>query len=138
MTLKSHVGGNGAVESDYFLMANIAVPGLVKLFIGGRSATDPEVNPLYEPTQEVQKLSPQLIFAGGAEFARADAELWAELCHKAGLRHHLRLEWAQLHVYALGSKLTDPRVRETSDSLIVDWILSCVEGNGMSEKAIPK
>ncbi|EXJ66286.1 uncharacterized protein A1O5_10438 [Cladophialophora psammophila CBS 110553] len=122
MTLKAHRGGNPAVESDYFLMANKAVPALVQLFIGDRPPDSPDVNPLCRQPEELKDLSPQLIFTGGAEFARTDSEKWAELCQKAGVEHKLIIEWAQLHVYAVGSKFTHPAVRGKTDDMIIEWV----------------
>ena len=122
MTLKAYHGGNPAVESDYFLMANTAVPALVRMFIGDRSPESSDVNPLCCQPEEVQDLSPQLIFTGGAEFARYDSEKWAEMCQRAGLEYRLTIEWGQLHIYAMGSKFTDPAVREKTDGLIIEWI----------------
>ncbi|KIX09202.1 uncharacterized protein Z518_00281 [Rhinocladiella mackenziei CBS 650.93] len=126
MTLKAHEGGNPAVESDYFLMANEAVPLLASLFLGGRPPDSSDLNPLYRLPEELRGLSPQLIFTGGAEFARSDSEKWAELCYRAGLPYKLTVEWAQLHVYALGSKLTDPAVRIKTDAMIIEWIKNYV------------
>lgn len=122
MTLKAHQGGNPAVESDYFLLANSAVPGLVRLFIGDRPPESPEVNPLRHQPHELEGLSPQLIFTGGAEFARQDSEQWAELCHKAGLRYKLVIEWGQLHIYAMGSNFINPTIRHKTDDMIIEWI----------------
>jgi acetyl esterase/lipase len=122
MALKAHQGGNPAVESDYFLVANEAIPGLVRLFIGDRSPESPEVNSLFRQPDELQGLSPQLIFTGGAEFARQDSEQWAELCQRAGLKYRLVIEWAQLHIYAMGSNFTDRAVRRKTDDLIIEWI----------------
>lgn len=122
MTLKAYEGGNPAVESDYFLVANRAVPALVSLFIGNRSPDSPDVNPLYCQPEELKGLSPQLIFTGGGEFARYDSEEWAKVCQKAGLDYKLTIEWAQLHIYAVGSRFTDPAVRRKTDDMIIEWI----------------
>ena len=122
MALKAYRGGNPAVESDYFLVANKAVPALVSLFIGDRSPDSPDVNPLYCRLEELKGLSPQLIFAGGAEFARYDSEKWAEMCHNAGVYCKLTIEWAQLHIYAVGSRFTHPAVRRKTDGMIIEWI----------------
>lgn len=122
MCLKAHEGGNAAVESDYFVMANTAVPSLVKLFIGDHPPDSPEVNPLLSTPEEIGRLSPQLIFTGAAEFARYDSEKWAELCHAAQVKCHLTIEWGQMHIYAVGSKFIDPAVRLKTDNMIIDWI----------------
>lgn len=122
MNLNAYAGGNPAVESDYFLVANKVVPVLVRLFIGDRPPNSPDVNPLCRQPNELKDLSPQLIFTGGAEFARFDSEKWAEMCQKAGLKHRLIVEWAQLHIYAMGSKFTDPAVRSKTDDMIIEWI----------------
>ncbi|OQV06042.1 hypothetical protein CLAIMM_10680 [Cladophialophora immunda] len=122
MALKAYIGGNPAVESDYFVMANKAVPALVSLFIGNWSPDSPEVNPLHRQPEELKGLSPQLILTGGAEFARYDSEKWAQMCEMAGLECKLTIEWGQLHIYAMGSKLTDPAVRKTTDDMIIEWL----------------
>lgn len=122
MTLESHEGGNPAVESDYFLMANEGVPALVSLFTGGISPDSKEVNPIYCRAEDLKGLSPQLIFTGGAEFARRDSERWAGMCREAGIKHKLVIEWGQLHIYAVGSKFTAPEVRNKTDSMIIQWI----------------
>ncbi|KAH0842475.1 hypothetical protein FOPE_07489 [Fonsecaea pedrosoi] len=122
MALKAYVGGNPAVESDYFVMANKAVPALVQMFIGDWPPESPEVNPLYRQPEELSGLSPQLIFTGGAEFARYDSEQWAQMCHSAGVESKLVIEWGQLHIYAMGSKWTDPAVRRKTDGLIIEWL----------------
>ncbi|OAL34485.1 hypothetical protein AYO20_06328 [Fonsecaea nubica] len=122
MALKAYVGGNPAVESDYFVMANKAVPALVQMFIGDRPPESPEVNPLHRQPEELSGLSPQLIFTGGAEFARYDSEQWAQMCHSAGVESKLVIEWGQLHIYAMGSQWTDPAVRRKTDGLIIEWL----------------
>ncbi|KIW82271.1 hypothetical protein Z517_05298 [Fonsecaea pedrosoi CBS 271.37] len=122
MNCKVYQGGNGAVETDYFMVANHAVPALAKLFVGAFPADSPEVNPLHHAPEALDGLSPQLIFTGGAEFARYDSEKWAELCRAAGVESKLVIEWAQLHIYAVGSKFTDPAVRKKTDGIIIQWI----------------
>ncbi|OAL33777.1 hypothetical protein AYO20_06953 [Fonsecaea nubica] len=122
MNCKVYQGGNGAVETDYFMVANHAVPALAKLFVGAFPADSPEVNPLHHAPEALDGLSPQLIFTGGAEFARYDSEKWAELCRAAGVECKLVIEWAQLHIYAVGSKFTDPAVRRKTDDIIIQWI----------------
>lgn len=122
MAMSAYEGGNAAVETDYFMMANEAVPALVSLFTGGLPPDSPEVNPLYCPPTDIKGLSPQLILTGGAEFARRDSERWAEKCSEADVKHKLNIEWGQLHIYAVGSKFTAPEVRRKTDHLIIDWI----------------
>jgi len=122
LNLSAYQGGNAAVETDYFVMANENVPGLVSLFTGGLPPDSPEVNPLCREPDEIKELSPQLIFTGGAEFARRDSELWAEKCTGAGVKHKMIIEWGQLHIYAVGSKFTAPAVRTKTDDLIIGWI----------------
>lgn len=122
MALTAYEGGNPAVETDYFMMANDAVPALVSRFIGSHAPDSPEVNPLYRELGDIKGLSPQLIFTGGAEFARRDSELWAEKCGQAHVKHKLIIEWGQLHIYAMGSKFTAPAVRAKTDNLIIDWM----------------
>ena len=82
------------------------------MFLGSRSSTDPEVNPLFSKPEELRRLHPQLILVGGAEFCHQDGRNLAVLWKKAGVRHELVAEWAQMHVYALGSALIEPAVRE--------------------------
>ncbi|OAP57404.1 hypothetical protein AYL99_08142 [Fonsecaea erecta] len=122
MNCKIYEGGNGAVETDYFMVANKAVPALAKLFVGDVPGDSPEVNPLHHRPEALAGLGPQLIFTGGAEFARYDSEKWAELCRAAGVECKLIIEWAQIHIYAVGSKFTDPAVRRKTDGLIIQWI----------------
>lgn len=126
MTLKSSQGGNAAVESDYFIMANRTLSQLVSLFIKDHPPDSPEVNPLYSQPEECAKLSPQLILVGAAEFALYDSKQWADFCTRAGLQHKLVVEWGQLHIYAMGSNFTDPDVRRKTDAMIVEWILQHV------------
>ncbi|KIV92791.1 hypothetical protein PV10_04057 [Exophiala mesophila] len=122
MCLRAYEGGNAAVESDYFLMANTAVPSLVKLFIGDNPPDSPDVNPLHSTSEQISRLSPQLIFTGAAEFARYDSEKWAELCREAQVKCNMTIEWGQMHIYAVGSKFVDPTVRIKTDNMIIDWI----------------
>ena len=127
MTLASHEGGNPAVDTDYFLMVNETVPTLVSLFIGDISPKSSEVNPLCRRPEEISGLSPQLVFTGGAEFARRDSEKWAEMCHNSKVECKLIIEWGQLHVYALGSKFIDPETRDKTDNMILEWIKGHVQ-----------
>lgn len=131
MTLAAFgTGGNPAVETDYFVQANHAVNALASLFVGADHARDsPAVNPLYVPERQLRGLCPQLIFVGGAEFALQDAKRWADVCGTADVEHELVVEWAQMHVYALGSAWVEPRVRRETDGRIVGWIKDHV-GNG--------
>lgn len=122
MAMSAYEGGNAAVETDYFLQANQAVPALVKLFIRERSPTSPEVNPLYCPVSELDGLCPQLILVGGGEFALYDSKRWAEVCAQAGVEYKLNIEYGQLHIYAMGSKFVSPAVRHKTDSMIVEWL----------------
>ncbi|OQU94469.1 hypothetical protein CLAIMM_00823 [Cladophialophora immunda] len=127
MNCKIYQGGNGAVETDYFMIANEAVPALAKLFVGDIPPDSPQVNPLHHKPGALEGLSPQLIFTGGAEFARYDSEKWAELCRAAGVECKLIIEWAQLHIYAVGSKFTDPAVRRKTDGMIIQWMKDHVQ-----------
>jgi acetyl esterase/lipase len=113
-----------AVESDYFVVANTAVPRLAKMFVGQKyTGNSPDLNPLYRDLEDVKELSPQLIIAGGAEFALGDAKSWATTCAKAEVIHELVIGWGQLHVWALGSDFIDPSLREATDQKIIGWML---------------
>lgn len=127
MAMSAYEGGNAAVESDYFMAANKAVPDLVKLFILERSPTSPEINPLYRTSDELSDLCPQLILVGGGEFALYDSKRWAEVCEQAGVEYKLNVEWGQLHIYAMGSKFVSSDVRHKTDNMIVEWIRSHIE-----------
>lgn len=127
MAMSAYEGGNPAVESDYFLQANLAVPALVKLFILDRSPTSPEINPLYRTSDELVGICPQLILVGGGEFALYDSKRWAEVCKQAGVEHKLNIEWGQLHIYAVGSKFVSSSVRHKTDNMIMEWIKAHVE-----------
>ena len=63
---------------------------------------------------------------GGAEFCHQDGRDLAVLCRRAGVKHELVWEWAQLHVFALGSAWVAPEVRARTDGRIVEWIKGCV------------
>jgi len=104
------------------------VPDLVRRFLKGtgHGGADPEVNPLFWQPEELTGLNRQLVLVGAAEIALQEGKDWAGLCGKAGIGHKLVVEWAQLHVYAMGSRWVDPRVREKTDNLILDWISNCV------------
>ncbi|CZT14615.1 uncharacterized protein RCC_12209 [Ramularia collo-cygni] len=128
MEMNAFQGGSHAVMSDYFVQANDAVPGLVKLFIGkDYKPTDPAVNPLYQDVKVIESLNPQLIFVGAAEFALYDSKTWASLCRKAGVKTNLQIEWGQLHIWAMGSKWIEPALRMRTDNRILDWM----EGSNM-------
>ncbi|PVH71629.1 alpha/beta-hydrolase [Cadophora sp. DSE1049] len=123
MSMRAYDGGNMAVESDFFVMANTAVPALANMFMGAKySGTDPQVNPLYREAEEVRGLNPQLIFVGAAEFALLDAKEWATLCEKAVVAG-----WGELHVWALGSSFLDPKLRARSDEKMVEWMIESFE-----------
>ena len=122
MALSAYQGGNPAVESDYFVMANQAVPKLAQLFAGDYDLDSPEVNPLFRKQEELRGICPQLILVGGAEFALSDSKSWARACDDADIPHKLHVEWGQLHIYAMGSRLLDPRIRQRTDRQIIDWI----------------
>ena len=126
MSLSAYVGGNPLVATDFLLGANEQVPNITAMFLGSRSGTDPEVNPLFSKPGELKGLNPQLILVGGAEFCHQDGRDLATLCKKAGVKHELVAEWAQMHVYALGSAFIEPAVREKTDLKIVEWIKSSV------------
>lgn len=112
-----------AVESDYYVGANLSVPPTAKAFVGPRYASDdPDLSPLHRTPDELTGLSPQLILAGGAEFALWDSKRWATLCRTAGVQHRLIVGWGQLHVWALGSDWIAPSLREATDSTIVNWM----------------
>ncbi|KAF5573174.1 hypothetical protein FPANT_12545 [Fusarium pseudoanthophilum] len=122
MAMTAYEGGNPAVETDYFIMANEAVPRLTRLFVGDFALDSPEVNPLSRQPEEINGLSPQLILAGAAEFALYDSKAWAKLCETAKVHHQLHVEWGQLHIYAMGSRWIDPVIRKRTDLKIISWI----------------
>lgn len=112
-----------AVESDYIVSANLSVPHLANWYVGqGYANDDPDLSPLHRTPDELQGLSPQLIFAGGAEFALWDSKRWAALCKTAGVTHRLCIGWGQLHVWALGSDFIAPSLRRATDSTIISWM----------------
>lgn len=126
MSLKAHQGGNALVETDYVVNANTILPLYVEKWLGGRSATSVEVNPLYYKPDQIKGLNPQLIFIGAAEFALQEAKDLATLYREARIKHELVVEWGQLHIYALGSKWIDPAVREKTDGKIIEWMKQCI------------
>lgn len=129
MEMKAYEGGNAAVETDYFVAANVAVPSLIKMFIGERPPTAPEINPLHCQPSELADLSPQLILVGGGEFAIYDSKKWAEMCRSAGLECSLTIEWGQLHIYAMGSDWIAPSIRRKTDDRIIEWVQSHIGQN---------
>ena len=122
MALEAYEGGNPAVLSDFFVVANEAVPAMAKAFLGGLPGSDKEVNPLRRACNEVQGISPQLILVGAAEFARADSVDWAAKCREAKIQHELVVEWGQLHVWALGSSFIEPSLRRKTDERMLTWM----------------
>ncbi|KAF5640798.1 hypothetical protein F52700_3509 [Fusarium sp. NRRL 52700] len=127
MSLTAYRGGNPAVETDYFIVANEAVPRLARLFAGDFALDSPEVNPLSRQPEEIHGLCPQLILAGGAEFALYDSKAWAQLCAAAKVRQQLHVEWGHLHIYALGSRWIDPAIRKRTDLMIIGWMIKHVK-----------
>lgn len=126
MAMSAFQGGCAAVDTDYFVAANEAVPRLARMFAGSHPLDSPEVNPLFRQVDELRGLCPQLILTGAAEFALSDSKAWAEMCESAGIPHKLHIEWAQIHIYAMGSRLLEPRIRERTDRQIVDWMKTYV------------
>ncbi|KAL2831018.1 alpha/beta-hydrolase [Aspergillus pseudoustus] len=116
-------GGNPLSTTDYVNTANTSVPLMFGLFLGGKKdGSDPDVNPLCRKPNEMHFLNPQLILTGGAEMAMWDGRRWAHLCGEAGVSHELVVEWGQLHIYAMGSKWVERRVREKTEERIISWI----------------
>ncbi|KAH7064051.1 Alpha/Beta hydrolase protein [Paraphoma chrysanthemicola] len=128
MSLSAYEGGNQAVMSDFLVTANTAVPVMTNAFLGGFSGSDPEVNPLYQPTELIRSLNPQLIFVGAAEFALSDSKHWAQRCQDAGIKCELHVAWGQMHVWALGSSFIEPALRDKTDARMVEWMIECVHG----------
>lgn len=126
-SLRVYEGGNPLVESDYVIAANTFVPMCTSIFLGGLSGTSPDTNPLYQRPEAITKLNPQLILVGAAEFALQDSKEWALLCKQANIKHEMVVEWAQMHIYAMGSKFVDPVVRRKTDDKILGWIRECIE-----------
>ena len=126
-SLRAFEGGNPLVETDYLVHANQVVPRMVQDFLGNISGSSPDVNVLFRKPHEIKNLNPQLILTGAGEFAVQDARDWATLCREAGVKHEMLVEWGQLHIYALGSKIVDPGVRRTTDAKIVSWIMQHIE-----------
>jgi acetyl esterase/lipase len=120
LSLRAYQGGNAAVESDYFVTANKAVPVLTVIFLGNLLGTSPEANPLYRNPEEIRALNPQLFLVGAAEFALQNLKERAALCEKTNVKHELIVVWGQLHVYALGLKSLKPAVRAKTDAKIIN------------------
>ncbi|KAK4636479.1 Esterase [Fulvia fulva] len=131
MSLSAYEGGNQAVMSDFLVAANTAVPVMANAFLGPYAATDPDVNPLCRPLEQIKNLNPQLIFVGGPEFALSDSKDWARLCREAGVKHELHVGWGQLHVWALGLKWIEPSLRRKTEERIVDWMIDCIHRSSM-------
>ncbi|KAF9892983.1 hypothetical protein FE257_012394 [Aspergillus nanangensis] len=128
MSLDSFRGGNALVETDYIVGANLTVPTFTAAWLNGTPADSPLVNPLCCSAAEFQGLNPLLILVGGGEFAYQEGKDLAKLATQAGVRHHLEIEWGQMHLYALGSKWVSPAVRRKTDGMIYRWILDCLAG----------
>lgn len=128
MSLSAYEGGNLAVMSDFLVAANTAVPAMAKSFLGVYAGTDPEVNPIYRPLDQIKGLNPQLIFVGAAEFALSDSKDWARRCKDAAVKCELHVEWGQMHIWAMGSSFIKPELREKTDTRMVDWMIECVRG----------
>ncbi|KAF9889090.1 hypothetical protein FE257_008067 [Aspergillus nanangensis] len=107
-SLQSYEGGNPTMATDYVNTANTSVPMMFRQFLGDTDGKDPDANPLYQSPGTIHKAflsTPQLILTGGAEMAKEDGRRWAGLCRQANVPYQLVLEWAQMHIYALGSRL---------------------------------
>ncbi|RAH76356.1 alpha/beta-hydrolase [Aspergillus japonicus CBS 114.51] len=126
MSLKAFEGGNALVETDYIVGANATVPTFVDAWLDGESGNSPRVNPLSCAPAAFSGLGPVLALAGGGEFALQEGKDLAALLSKAGVRHHLQVEWGQMHLYGLGSAWVDPTVRRNTDGMIYRWMLDCV------------
>lgn len=114
------------METDFVVKANSNVAQLAKIFLNGIPSTSPEVNPIYRTPDELKFLPPTLILAGGAEFALQEAKDFGAQLNAAGVKCELRIEWGQMHIYALGSAFIDPKVREWTDMKILDWVSACI------------
>ncbi|KAL4889494.1 alpha/beta-hydrolase [Aspergillus ambiguus] len=126
MSLESFQGGNALVQTDYVVGANSAVPEMAAAWLNGIPGTSPQVNPLFCSPTDFKNLCPQLILVGGGEFALQEAKSLATMCRNAGVRHHLEVEWGQMHLYALGSRWVSREVRLKTDRLIYWWIMDCL------------
>ncbi|RAH70431.1 alpha/beta-hydrolase [Aspergillus aculeatinus CBS 121060] len=126
MSLKAFEGGNALVETDYIVGANATVPTFVDAWLDGESGSSPKVNALSCVPATFSGLGPVLVLVGGGEFALQEGKDLAALLSKAGVRHHLQVEWGQMHLYGLGSAWVDPSVRRKTDGMIYRWMLDCV------------
>lgn len=120
--MPAHEGGNALVEVDYLVAANLNVPSLWDLWLGGKPATDPDVNPLYNDPSKIAGLNPQLILLGAGEFALQEGKDWRKLCIDAGVENLLVAEVGQMHIFSLGSDWLSANVRERTDATIFQWI----------------
>ena len=134
MACTAYEGGNPMVTTDYVITANLWVPTLAKMFSGSYALDSPEVNPLYRRPEELHGLSRQLIFVGGGEFCMHDAREWARLLSQAGVKHKLVVEYAQMHIYAMGSDWVDPKVQHKTDDIFLDWVEQSL--NGMTDSMV--
>lgn len=115
-----------AVESDFFVVANSAVPRLTGMFLGSNyTGVDPAANPLCREVADIEGLNSQLIIVGAAEFALQDSKEWAALCKKAKVTNELIIGHGELHVWALGSSFIDPILRVKTDEKIISWMIDC-------------
>ena len=128
MALSDYEGGCAWVESDYIVAANSLLPTLTAMFLGNAPDDMPDTNPLYQQPCDIDFLNPQLILVGSAEITLQDCKRWASLCKRANIRHELVIEWGRLHVYALGSAFLDPEICRKTDSKILGWIKTCLDG----------
>jgi acetyl esterase/lipase len=125
--LRSFDGGNALTETDYLVDVNERVPRTNAMFLAGIPGDHGNVNPFYCDTTEMEGLNPQLILAGGGEFAVEESRILADRCQKSGVKYDLVVEWGQLHLYALGSKWIDPTIRKETDSKIFRWFQECLK-----------
>ncbi|PYH81918.1 alpha/beta-hydrolase [Aspergillus uvarum CBS 121591] len=126
MSLKAFEGGNALVETDYIVAANTTVPKFVDAWLGSEPGKSPKVNPLSCAPSAFSGFGPVLILVGGGEFALQEGKDLAALLEKADVRHHLQVEWGQMHLYGLGSAWVDPSVRRKTDAMIHRWMLDCL------------
>ncbi|KAH7127791.1 Alpha/Beta hydrolase protein [Dactylonectria estremocensis] len=128
MSLKSFEGGSAFTETDYITQANFGVPVYARKWIGSIPGDSPTVNPLFVDEDLLRTLPPTLVLAGGGDFVLPECRDLARRFTAAGVRHELIVEWGQLHLYALGSKWIDPRVREKTDTKIFEWVTKAIQG----------
>lgn len=122
MSLKSFQGGTPFVETDYLVNINTTVPYFAQKWIGEVDAKSPEVNPLYCQDDDLARLPPVRIFVGGGDFVLPECHDLVARFESAGVRFEMTIEWGQFHLYALGSPWIEPKVRNRTDALILDWI----------------